>query len=128
MLRRIDGLDVAKLPSHDRCCGGAGVYNLLQPDLATRVLEPKIDDVRAGAYDWVVTGNPGCLMQIGAGLRDAEIAVPVLHPVELLDLALTPASGRVAEEGGRPARAEARSGGAGRLPDAPAAESMRNGR
>jgi glycolate oxidase iron-sulfur subunit len=49
------------------------------------VLGPKLDELRAVAPQVVATGNPGCLMQIGAGMRASGMAVPVVHPVELLD-------------------------------------------
>ncbi len=79
-----------RLPSADRCGGGAGLYALLQPDLAERVLAPKLEEIRSGRYDAVTTGNPGCIMQIGAGLRRARLRVPVTHPAEVLARAYTP--------------------------------------
>ncbi len=76
------------LAEADQCCGSAGIYNLVEPDTSDAVLEPKlrhIDDARA---DFVATGNPGCLMQIGAGLLRAGSATRAVHPIELLDAAL----------------------------------------
>lgn len=87
LLRSVDGLTVEPLPSSERCCGGAGLYNLAEPELAERVLEPKVDEIERGGYDWVVTGNPGCIMYIGSGLRRAGCRTPVVHPVELIDAA-----------------------------------------
>ena len=89
VLGRIEGLEVSRLPSCDSCCGGAGIYNLLQPELAERVLAPKLDEIEGDALRWVATGNPGCLMQIGSGLRERRAAVRAVHPVELVDRALT---------------------------------------
>ena len=90
VLGRIEGLEVDRLPSCDSCCGGAGIYNLLQPELSARVLTPKLDEIEEGAPAWVATGNPGCLMQIAAGLRERRTAgLRVVHPVELVDRALT---------------------------------------
>ena len=86
-LRRIGNLEVVPLPSSANCCGGAGIYNLLQPELSEAVLQGKIAEVRAGGYDAVATGNPGCILQIGAGLLQAGVDVPVVHPVELVALA-----------------------------------------
>lgn len=88
VLGSIDGLQVEELPSADRCCGGAGLYNLAQPELAERVRAPKVEEIRRGAYDWVATGNPGCIMYLADGLRRAGDRTPVVHPVELVDLAL----------------------------------------
>ena len=87
MLSAIPGLEVVLLPGADRCCGSAGVYNLLQPEMAEAVLSAKLTEILSAApeLDAVTTGNPGCLMQIGAGLRAAGSSLPVLHPVELLD-------------------------------------------
>jgi glycolate oxidase iron-sulfur subunit len=86
VLGAIPGLRVRMLPGADRCCGSAGIYSLLQPEMSQRVLAEKIETLRRAdpPLDAVVTGNPGCLMQIGAGLRAAGAAIAVMHPVELL--------------------------------------------
>lgn len=83
----IPGLELQLLPGYDRCCGSAGIYSLLQPAMSRAVLEDKIRTIARATPrpDLVATGNPGCLMQIGAGLRAADLAIPVVHPVELLD-------------------------------------------
>jgi glycolate oxidase iron-sulfur subunit len=87
VLRTIPGLDVEALPSSERCCGGAGVYNLAHPEIAARVRAPKLAEVQRGGFDWVATGNPGCIMYLGAGLLRAGDPTPVVHPVELVDRA-----------------------------------------
>jgi len=87
VLRSIPGLSVEPLPSSERCCGGAGLYNIGQPELAKRIRAPKLKEVAEGDFDWVATGNPGCIMYLGAGLLRAGDATPVVHPVELLDRA-----------------------------------------
>ncbi len=87
LLAGIEGLSVEVLPSARHCCGGAGVYGLLRPSLANEVLDPKLEEIRRGRYDWLATGNPGCIMHIGAGLSRAGIATSVVHPVELADWA-----------------------------------------
>lgn len=87
LLAAIPGLMVRRLPGSDRCCGSAGIFSLLQPGMSRAVLEDKIQAL--GSADprpaLVATGNPGCLMQIGAGLRAAGLPIGVVHPVELLD-------------------------------------------
>lgn len=85
LLRVIPGLDLVPLPDADRCCGGAGIYNLVHGDIAARVLAPKLDYVRESGAVLVATGNPGCHMQIGAGLIRAGASARCIHPVELLD-------------------------------------------
>ncbi len=87
VLEAIPGLRLALLPGHDRCCGSAGIYSLLEPAHSRAVLDQKLDAI-AGARprpSIIATGNPGCLMQIGGGLRAAGLPIRVAHPVELLD-------------------------------------------
>jgi glycolate oxidase iron-sulfur subunit len=88
VLGAVPGIRLQVLPGSDRCCGSAGIYSVLQPRMARAVLESKIASFTAAKPrpDLVVTGNPGCLMQIGAGLRAAGHQIDVAHPVELLDL------------------------------------------
>jgi glycolate dehydrogenase iron-sulfur subunit len=88
MLRAIPGLRLQLLPGSDRCCGSAGIYSVLRPGMARAVLDSKIAGLGTATPrpHLVVTGNPGCLMQIGAGLRAAKLPIGVAHPVELLDL------------------------------------------
>ncbi len=81
------GLRVDPLPSWERCCGGAGLYNLLEPELSAEVARPKLDEIAAGRYDLLATGNPGCAMFLGAGLRRAGCATAPVHPAELVDAA-----------------------------------------
>jgi glycolate oxidase iron-sulfur subunit len=87
LLRSIPGLRLQLLPGHDRCCGSAGIYSVLQPTMARAVLASKIETIAAADPRPAVlaTGNPGCLMQIGAGLLAAGLGTRVAHPVELLD-------------------------------------------
>ena len=81
------GYEVEPLPSWERCCGGAGLYNIQQPELSDQVLERKLREIAEGEYDLVATGNPGCLMFLGSGLARAGVHASVAHPVELVDLA-----------------------------------------
>lgn len=85
VLSAIPGLTVVPLPSSDQCCGSAGIYNLVQPDTSSAVLQPKLDEIAATGAQMVVTGNPGCLMQIGAGLALRQSGVRAVHPVDILD-------------------------------------------
>jgi glycolate oxidase iron-sulfur subunit len=89
VLRAIEGLRLRELPGADRCCGSAGIYSLLEPGLSREVLAAKLGSIASASPvpGVIATGNPGCLMQIGAGLLAAGIPARVAHPVELLDLA-----------------------------------------
>src|SRR5689334_18532570 len=84
LLAQIPGLRVIDLPESDWCCGSAGIYNLTQPDMATRLLRRKVRHVLSTGAEAVVTANPGCILQIEQGLREAGSPVPVLHLVEVL--------------------------------------------
>lgn len=85
VLEAIPGLQRVVHGEADLCCGSAGSYSLTEPALSRAVLDRKVAALANGRLDAVATGNPGCVMQIGAGLRAAGRAVPVVHPVELLD-------------------------------------------
>lgn len=90
LLSRVRGLELVEMADADVCCGSAGYYNVAQPEYADRLLEPKIDAILATRPDAVVTGNPGCMLQLAAGLRSRGRAdIAVLHTVEVLDRALS---------------------------------------
>ncbi|HEX8149195.1 MAG TPA: heterodisulfide reductase-related iron-sulfur binding cluster [Pyrinomonadaceae bacterium] len=85
VLGRVEGLKLVPLEGADVCCGGAGVYNLLETELSSRVLGEKLKHVRETGAGVLATGNPGCHMQLAAGARLAGLRLRVVHPVELLD-------------------------------------------
>jgi len=85
VLDAIPGLERVALVDSDQCCGSAGIYNLLEPALSAAVLAPKIGHIQLTGASLVASGNPGCLMQIGAGMRRAGLSARTVHPVELLD-------------------------------------------
>ncbi|HET9706938.1 MAG TPA: heterodisulfide reductase-related iron-sulfur binding cluster [Gemmatimonadales bacterium] len=85
VLRAVPGADVRATVDSAQCCGSAGLYSTLEPELSRTVLAPKVDRILADPPDVLATANPGCVMQLGAGLRAAGAAIPVRHPVELLD-------------------------------------------
>jgi glycolate oxidase iron-sulfur subunit len=84
LLADVPGLVLTPLPDATRCCGSAGIYNILQPEAAQTLGEQKLAAVRTTGADAVVTGNPGCALQISAMARQAGHPVAVLHPVEVL--------------------------------------------
>ena len=87
LLGAVPGLRVRRLPGSERCCGSAGIYSLLHPAMSRAVLDAKISSIAEAnpRPELVATGNPGCAMQIGAGLRAAGLDIGVVHPVEVLD-------------------------------------------
>lgn len=86
MLRKIPGLRFVPLEGSEVCCGGAGVYNLLEPEMSARILNEKLAHIKETGARTLATGNPGCHMQIGAGARlNGMESLRICHPVELLD-------------------------------------------
>jgi glycolate dehydrogenase iron-sulfur subunit len=86
MLKVIPGLRFVPLEGSDVCCGGAGIYNLLEAEMSERVLNEKLEHIKETGAQILTTGNPGCHMQISAGARLKGVeALRVCHPVELLD-------------------------------------------
>jgi glycolate oxidase iron-sulfur subunit len=87
VLAAIPELRVQQLAGSDRCCGSAGIYSMLEPSMSRAVLEAKVRTIAEALPrpQYITTGNPGCLMQIGAGLTAARLPIRAIHPVELLD-------------------------------------------
>jgi glycolate oxidase iron-sulfur subunit len=85
VLAAIPGLELIPLRDSEMCCGSAGIYNLIEPDTSDAVLIPKLANIAETGAPYVVTGNPGCLMQIGAGLLRSGSKTKAIHPVDLLD-------------------------------------------
>jgi glycolate oxidase iron-sulfur subunit len=84
LLRRIPGLTLVELGDSELCCGSAGVYNILEPDMADRLLDLKLARIAESGARVVAAGNPGCLMQIAKGARAAGLDLEIVHPVTLL--------------------------------------------
>ena len=85
LLKAIPGLRFIELKESDFCCGSAGIYNLLYPDLAQQFLNRKVERIKETGTEVVVSGNPGCSLYIEKGLRERKLKIRVVHPVELLD-------------------------------------------
>jgi glycolate oxidase iron-sulfur subunit len=88
LLRRIPQLQLLEIPEAAICCGSAGIYNLVQPEAATQLGDRKASHVAALDADMVVSGNPGCLLQLQSALPRAGRKLPVRHIVELLDASI----------------------------------------
>ncbi len=85
LLSTIDGLEIVALQESEHCCGSAGIFNLTHTQLSLEVLARKIDFIKETGAEIVVTTNPGCLLQLEAGAREAGLPVRVLHLAQLLD-------------------------------------------
>ncbi len=86
LLSLIPGITLKPVAEPELCCGAAGSYNLTQPDMADRLGQRKINNLLATDPDLIVTGNAGCSLQLQAQLKKNGKSVPVVHPMELLDL------------------------------------------
>jgi glycolate oxidase iron-sulfur subunit len=91
MLRTVAGDKYVALNGTERCCGAAGIYNLMQPEMSQRVLQEKLDHINSTHAGILATGNPGCQMHIGAGACLSQMKLKVCHPIELVDQAYSQA-------------------------------------
>ncbi|MGH7707809.1 MAG: (Fe-S)-binding protein [Vulcanimicrobiaceae bacterium] len=85
LLAQIPGLVLREMNESSLCCGSAGVYNVTQPAMAMRLQARKVENILAVDPGIVATANPGCQLQVRAGLTKAGKPIPVRHIVELLD-------------------------------------------
>ena len=85
LLRAIDGVTVIEIADAERCCGSAGIYNVTQPEISQELQRQKVAAILAARPDVVVSANPGCILQINAGLRAAGSRVPMVHLMRFLD-------------------------------------------
>ena len=89
LLKLVPGLQFVELNEADACCGSAGTYNIERPDMSDRILKRKLDNIRASGAQVLVTGNPGCLLQLKKGLADHLPEVRIRHLTEILAQSLT---------------------------------------
>jgi glycolate oxidase iron-sulfur subunit len=89
LLRAIPGLVFREMPNSDICCGSAGIYNVVQNEMAMRLLDRKMEAVKLTQADVIATANPGCILQLRAGVAREGSGQRVMHVVELLDEAYT---------------------------------------
>jgi glycolate oxidase iron-sulfur subunit len=84
LLRQIPALQLLEVPESDWCCGSAGVYNLLHPETAQALLDRKMAHLASVQPQLIVTGNPGCILQLRQGVAQHGLAAEVLHPIAVL--------------------------------------------
>ena len=85
ILNAIPGIELVEMEQASRCCGGAGTYSMVQRDLSSKILATKMGNIADTQAEQVVTANPGCMMQLEQGLREAGKPGRVVHVVDLLD-------------------------------------------
>ena len=93
VLRQVPGVEISEIADGDRCCGAAGLYNLTEPAMAGTLMQQKAEAIAETRASIVASANPGCTMQIRAGLAHTGASVEVVHPVQLLDRAYQRAEG-----------------------------------
>jgi glycolate oxidase iron-sulfur subunit len=87
LLAAVPGLAFHEMPGADLCCGSAGIYNVVQNQMSMQILAGKMESVNATGANIIATANPGCLLQLQAGVRLHGSKQRVMHVVEILDLA-----------------------------------------
>lgn len=93
LMRSIPGLTFREMPLSDLCCGSAGIYNVMQPEMSSALLEKKMQNVNVTKAEVIATANPGCMLQLRAGVARHGSGQRVMHVVELLDEAYGTRSG-----------------------------------
>ena len=84
LIRMVPGIEFVEIPEASWCCGSAGIYNIVHYDDSMKLLERKVENIARVAPDIVVTGNPGCLLQIQHGLRERGMNVELMHTATFL--------------------------------------------
>jgi glycolate oxidase iron-sulfur subunit len=84
VLEKVPGLTLVPLTDADACCGSAGIYNVEHPELSQEILARKMACLTQTGAETVVTGNPGCMLQLEAGLKAEGVSMRVRHPIELV--------------------------------------------
>ena len=85
LLAAVSNVTIVPIADPERCCGSAGIYNLTHPEVAGELQRQKVAAILATCPDIVVSANPGCILQVAAGLRAAGSDVPVVHLMRFLD-------------------------------------------
>jgi glycolate oxidase iron-sulfur subunit len=89
LLQQIPGVEVREIAESEICCGSAGIYNMLEPEAATQLRDRKVQNILKTDAEAIVSGNPGCLLQIATGLEAAGRPMRIMHLVEVIDQSIT---------------------------------------
>ncbi len=87
IISSIPGIQYSELPEASWCCGSAGIYNIVRYEDSIKVLERKMQNIKSTGAEWVVTGNPGCMIQLMYGVKRFDVNVQIIHPVSFLKMA-----------------------------------------
>jgi glycolate oxidase iron-sulfur subunit len=98
LLSQVPGLEFREMALSDLCCGSAGIYNVVHNEMAMQLLEKKMTNVNTTEAQVIATANPGCLLQLQAGVRLHGKNQRVVHVIELLDEAYESSPGRKAKK------------------------------
>ncbi|MFH0989765.1 MAG: (Fe-S)-binding protein [bacterium] len=84
LIKSIPQIQYIELPESTWCCGSAGIYNVVHYDEAMKLLDRKVQNIRSIQPDWIVTGNPGCMIQIQHGLNKGGLSIQLIHTATFL--------------------------------------------
>ncbi len=84
LLRAVKGLELIALDEEETCCGFGGVFSVVYPEVSQAMMEAKIKNIQASGAEYIVAGDPGCLMNIAGGLHKAKLAVQAKHYISVL--------------------------------------------
>lgn len=87
IISNIPGIQYSELPEASWCCGSAGIYNIVRYEDSIKVLERKMQNIKSTGAEWVVNGNPGCMIQLMYGVKRFDVNVQIIHPVSFLKMA-----------------------------------------
>ena len=88
LLDSIPGVQVREIPESDICCGSAGIYNMLEPEAAAQLRDRKVANILKTDAEAIISGNPGCLLQIATGLESAGRPMRIMHLIEVVDASI----------------------------------------
>lgn len=87
-MKSIPGVEFIEMEEPDTCCGGAGAYGFTHNHLSQKILKAKMNNTMATGANYLATSYPACMMQLGYGIKHNNLDLKLVHPIQLLELAL----------------------------------------
>lgn len=84
LLRAVRGLELVPLPGEETCCGFGGIFSVVYPEVSQAMMQAKVRNIEATGADFIVTAEPGCLMNIGGGLEKVQSSIRAMHVIQVL--------------------------------------------